>query len=46
MLIGIALLMTFLGSLGAFFLKKSTGGSLACVHCCAIAFCTLGVCFM
>ena len=28
MLIGIALLMTFLGSLGAFFLKKSTGGSL------------------
>ena len=28
MLTGIALLMTFLGSLGAFFLKKSTGGSL------------------
>ena len=28
MLIGIALLMTFLGSLGACFLKKSTGGSL------------------
>ncbi len=46
MLIGIALLMTFLGSLGAFFLKKVPAALWACVHCCAIAFCTLGVCFM